>query len=376
MDYIPIAKPFIGEEEAKAVYDQVKSGWITMGKRVREFESMLEDYIGVRHAIAFNSGTATLHALLLALGVGPGDEVIVPSLSYASSANVAILCGAKPVFAEEDPKTFNVSAEEFERRITPKTKVIMAVDLKGLAADFDAIQKVCEKHNISLIGDSAESFGGKYKGNPIGSQVLAHSFSMFANKSITCGEGGFVTTNDDALAERCRVIRNQGQSERYVHVELGHNYRMTDIAAAFAIEQLKRVDWFIEEKGKIVARYMEAFADHPLISPPYLPDYATQHSWYMYCISLDKSVNRDAMIKAMQERGVDHRLSFPPIPLQPYYRELYGYTEEDFPVSGEIFNRFIDIPCWVGMTDEEITHVIDTVLETAVQVQNQENGNG
>lgn len=365
MRFIPIAKPYIGPEEAKAVFEQVQSGWISMGERVQEFEQRVAEYVGVRHVVAMSNGTATLHAGLLALGVGPGDEVVVPSLSYVSSANAVLYCGATPVFAQEDERTFNLGPEEADRVITPRTRAVMAVDLKGMSADYDGLLDVCQARGVALLGDSAESFGGEYKGAKIGCQAALHSYSMFANKSITTGEGGMVATNDDEIAEMCRVVRNQGQSERYVHVMLGHNYRMTDVTAAFGIQQLARVDWFLQEKARIASVYDRAFADDELLEPPFVPEYVTRHTYYMYCLRVAEHVDRDGMIAHMRELGVDHRLSFPPIPLQPYYRERFGFGPGDFPRAERIFNHFIDIPCWVGMADDEIEQVVDAVRRAA-----------
>lgn len=368
MDFIPIAKPYIGIEEADSVYAQVKSGWISMGERVKQFESIVQDYLGVKHAIAFSNGTATLHAALIALGVKPGDEVLVPALSYISSANVVLFCSAHPVFAEENEKTFLVDAEEIEKKITSKTKAIMTVDLKGMPVDFDSIKVIAAKHSIPIISDSAESLGAKYKGGLVGNQVEVHSFSMFANKNITTGEGGIITTDSDDIADICRCFRNQGQSERYVHVMVGHNYRMTDIVAAIGIPQLNRVEYIMEEKNKIASKYSELFSNHRLITPPYIPEYVSRHSWYMYCLRLNENVNRDHVANLMIDNGVDYRLSFPPIHLQPVYREMYGYKEGDFPRSEKIFSQFIDIPCWVGMTDDQIQRVVDVVTSSVEKV--------
>lgn len=365
-DLIPMAVPYIGDEEAEAVYRQVRSGWITMGKRVQEFEEAIAEYVGVRHAVAMNSGTATLHAALVASGVRAGDDVLVPCLSYVSSANAILYCGASPVFVEEDPLTFTVGKEEIEKRITPKTKAVMVVDLKGLPVDYNELIEVSTEHGIALIADSAESFGAKYRDNLIGSQALVHSFSMFANKTITCGEGGFVTTDNEHVAAVCRTLRNQGQAHtRYVHDMIGHNYRLTDIAAAFALEQLKRVEWFIAEKQRIAERYFALLSGCPLLRLPHIPEYVTRHSWYAYSISLDKSVNRPAMLKEMTRLGVDYRLSFPPIPLQPAYQELFGFRDGDFPRAEAIYGQFLDIPCWVGMDDGEVMRVAETVVLSA-----------
>lgn len=362
MEIVPIANTYIGKEEARAVYDVVKRGWISMGKKVQEFERMAEEYLGVKHVVAFNNGTSSLHAGLLALGVSEGDEVIVPTLSYISSANVVLYCGAKPRFCESDPETFNAGAKEIKKKITPKTKAIITVDLKGMPVDFDAILDVAHKHNIQVLSDSAESFGSVYKGRMVGGQCKAHSFSFFANKNITMGEGGLISTDDAKIADICRTIRNQGQSERYRHVIIGNNYRPTDIAAAFGIEQMKRIEWILKEKNKIAAYYNKVFSENPLIRIPYLPAYIGRHSWYMYCLRLDKTIDRDLAVKKLKAGGIDTRLSFPPIHLQPVYREKFGYKEGDFPISEEIFNTFIDIPCWPGMGKKLMDRVVKGVI--------------
>ncbi len=362
MDFIPIAKPYIGEEEAEAVYRQVKSGWISMGSKVKELEDMVCEYSGAAHAVAMSNGTATLHAALLALGLGSGDEVVVPTLSFISSANAVIYCGVTPVFCEVDPKTFNVTEETVRQAITGRTKVLMPVDLKGQPADYDDINKLGDEFGLAVLADSAESFGAVYKGQKVGGQCRVHSFSFFANKNVTMGEGGIVTTNDAEVAEKCRVIRNQGQSDRYVHVEIGHNYRLTDLSAAFGVEQIGRAEWVMEEKGRVAKFYSDTFAGHPLIEVPHVPEYVDRPSWYMYCLTLDERVNRDNVLKLMHGQEVDYRLSFPPIHLQPIYRKLFNYREGDFPISEKIFNRFIDIPCWVGMTGEQVKKVVEVVI--------------
>lgn len=362
--FVPIANTHIGEEEAQAVYNVVKSGWISMGKKVEEFEKMAAEYAGVKYAVAFNNGTASLHAGLISLGIKTGDEVIVPTLSYISSANVILYCGASPQFCEADRKTFTITAEEVEKRITPRTKAIISVDLKGMPVDFDAISEVADRHSIQILSDSAESFGAIYKGRIVGSHCKLHSFSFFANKNITMGEGGLITTNDPNIADICRKVRNQGQSERYKHVIVGNNYRPTDILAALGIEQLKRIEWILDEKNKIATYYNEAFAGNPLIATPYVPPYVGRHSWYMYCLKLDKAVNRDTVVAKLTAEHIDTRLSFPPIHLQPVYQEKYGYKEGDFPVSEEIFDAFVDIPCWAGMSRAHVDRVVGTVKRT------------
>lgn len=368
-DFIPIAEPIIGREEAQAVFDQVLSGWITMGKRVIALEDRICQITGARNAIAMANGTATLHAALACMGVGPGDDVVVPTLSYISSANAVLYCGANVVFCEVDPKTFNVTAEALDASVTPATKVVMPVDLKGQPVDFDDIGDWAKKRGVTVLADSAESFGAAYKGKSVGTQAPAHSFSFFANKNITLGEGGAVTTDDDSLAEQLRMFRNQGQSERYNHVMLGHNYRVTDVAAALGLAQMDRLEHVLDRKAEIAAIYSERFGAHPLIDAPFVPEYATRPSWYMYTITLAPTVNRDGVLERMKQAGVDNRLSFPPIHLQPYYRERFGYKPGDFPVSEEVFGRFIDIPGYPAMTPEQIDKVVNVIC-AAVESEN------
>ena len=362
METISVANTFIGEEEAEAVFAVVKSGWISMGAKVREFEQAVCAQTGARHAIAMNNGTSTLHALLVALGVGPGDEVIVPSLTYISSANVVLFQGAELVLCESDPETFNVEPEHVRAKMTPRTHAIMTVDLKGMPVDFGAFRALSEETGVPWISDSAESLGAVYKGRPVGTQALAHSFSFFANKNITTGEGGMVTTDDDDLAERLRIVRNQGQEGRYNHTVLGNNYRMTDIAAAFGCEQMKRLDWLMAEKNALAATYDAAFADMPEIGFQRRPDYVDRHSWYNYSITVAADL-RDGLVAHLAKAGIDTRISFPPVHIQPYYRDRFGFRPEDYPLAYDAYRRFIDLPCWVGMTRDHVERVVGCVRQ-------------
>jgi len=360
MDFIPIANTYIGDEEAKAVYDVVKSGWISMGKKVQAFESMVCDYTGAKYALAMNNGTSTLHAILVALGIGPGDEVILPTLTYISSANVVLYQGATPVLCESDPRTFNVEPEYIKAKITNKTKAFITVDLKGMPVDFDAFNALSQETGIPFISDSAESLGSIYKGKKVGNQALVHSFSFFANKNITTGEGGMITTNDDELYKKLVIVRNQGQEGRYNHTMLGNNYRMPDILAAFGMEQFKRVDWLMTEKEKLAQYYTEAFSKIPEVTPPFLPSYVDRPSWYMYSIKVDAD-QRDDLISDLHKNNIDTRLSFPPVHIQPYYKERFGYQQEDWPMAYKTFREFIDIPIWIGMGKERQDYVVKVI---------------
>jgi perosamine synthetase len=360
MEFIPIASPRIGEVEAKAVYDVVKSGWISMGKKVQEFERMACDYTGAKYALAMNNGTSTLHSILIALGVGLGDEIITPSLTYISSANVILYQGATPVLCDNDPLTFNVTPDQIREKITPNTKAFMTVDLKGLPIDYDAFSSLSEETGIPFISDSAESFGSIYKAQQVGTQALAHSFSFFANKNITTGEGGMVTTNDDDLYEKLTIIRNQGQEGRYNHTWLGNNFRMTDILAALGIEQLKKIDTLLNEKVAIAEVYTRAFSGIDGIRAPFVPDYADRPSWYMYSVTVSPSY-RDALLEHLAELQIETRLSFPPVHIQPYYVNRFGFKPDDFHLAMQSFKSFVDIPIWADMGERNQKFVIEQV---------------
>ncbi len=365
MKFIPIARPVINSTEAKHVSSTIKSGWITMGKKVKEMEKKISKYIGAKHVILFNNGTSSLHASLIALGVKEGDEVIVPTLSYISSANVIEYCGAKPVFCEISPKTFNVTNKTIEKKINKKTKAIITVDLKGMPVDYDEIKKIKRKYKIPILSDSAESFGAIYKKKKVGSQLDVHSFSFFANKNITMGEGGVVTTDNQKIANICRIIRNQGQKSRYNHIMLGNNYRPTDYAAAMGISQLRRVDKILKEKSKIAHKYNRKFSKYDFIEIPFVPDYVGRHSWYMYCIKFKKPINRKKIQDYLNKKKIETRLSFPPIHLQKYFKDKYNFKKSMFKTSEETFDQFLDIPIFPGITEKQINYVVKNIVYAA-----------
>lgn len=359
---IPVANVTITEEDAKAVYETVRAGWVSMGPKVREFEAAFAAYVGSKHAIATNNGTTALHTALAALGIGPGDEVISPSLTFISTANTVLYQNATLKLAECDPATYNVQAENLAPLITSKTKAIIPVDMNGLPFDYDSVLALAAKHGIPVIADSAESLGAVYKDKKIGSQALIHIFSFFPNKNVTTGEGGMITTNDDALAAKMRVLRNQGQDYRYHHIVLGYNYRMTDIQAALGLGQLKRLEQLLTEKQLVVDRYNKAFAKTRKVRPPVLPPYVSRHSWYMYAVSVAEEVDRDWLVKELKERGIDTRLSFPPIHTQPYYQSRFKYRNDSLPVTYRAWSKLIDLPIWPGLPQDQQDYVIENLL--------------
>lgn len=361
MSFIPVASPILGQEEARAVHDVVAAGWISMGKKVEAFEAVVKARTGARHAIAMNNGTSTLQAMLAALGIGPGDEVIVPSLTYISSANVVLYQGAELVLCESDPTTFNTTPELVRAKITPRTKAFMTVDMRGMPVDYDAFAELSRQTGVPFLSDSAEALGAVYKDRPVGSTgALAHSFSFFANKAITTGEGGMVVTDDDALCEKLRILRNQGQEGRYNHTHLGNNWRMTDIAAAIGIEQMKRIDFILREKERLARRYDERLAAVPGVKTPLRPSFVSQPSWYLYSIEVPAE-RRDGLVEHLRGKDIETRLSFPPVHVQPYYQKRFGYGKRDFPVALDAWSRAIDIPIWAGLSDLQQDRVISEI---------------
>ena len=352
-EWIPVARPTLGDKEIAQLVDAVRGGRISAGPKVAGFEEAIADYVGAKHAVAVGSGTAALHVALALLGIGPGDEVVVPSMTFISTANVVLYLGATPVLCECDPVTFNVTADSLREAITPRTRAVIPVEMNGLPIDYDSVLPVCEQAGVPVVVDSAESLGSAYRNRHVGSQSLIHTLSFFPNKTITTGEGGMLLTDDDDVSTHARRLVNQGQDGRYNHVELGFNYRMTDLQAAVGLAQMERIQWVLDEKAGIADRYDEALTGIDGVSLPVRPDYATAQSWFMYSVRLKEVASRDATALALEENGVETRMGFPPIHTQPYYRDRFGYSPEDLPLSLTAYERKLDIPIWAGLAPEQ-----------------------
>jgi perosamine synthetase len=354
--FIPLAETVLDGNEKKYVLDCLETGWISgSGKYVDDFERGFAAFCGVEHAVAVASGTAGLHVALLALGVRPGDEVIVPDLTYVASANAVTYCGAKPVFADVDPDTWTLNPEDVARKISPATKAIIAVHLYGHPADLDPLLELARAHQLSVIEDAAEAHGAEYKGRRVGGLSDVGVFSFFGNKIITTGEGGMITTNDEKLAGKMRLLKGQGMepTRRYWFPVVGYNYRMTNIQAAIGLAQLERIDWFIEKKREVAALYAEALRSLP-VTTPHEAIWAKSVYW-LYSVCLPREFDRDGIMSQLLEHGIETRPFFHPMHhLPPYYQ---GDGDSTLPVTTSLAACGINLPSSALLSEEEISAV-------------------
>jgi perosamine synthetase len=364
---IPITKPFIGEEEKQLVSEVITSGWISQGPKVAEFEERFAAYVGCKYAVATTSCTTALHSALSISGIGPGDKVIVPSLSFIASANAVIYCGATPVFADIDPQTCNIDASKIEGAITEKTKAILPVHQMGLPVDLDRIKEIARKNRLIVIEDAACAVGSEYKGRRIGSHGNIACFSFHPRKIITTGEGGMITTDDAEIAERLRRFRHHGMSisdmERHkadrviieTYPEIGYNYRMTDMQAAMGIEQLRKLPSILERRRHIAGVYDKELSRVPHIRIPEVPAYA-YHNYQSYWIELLDScpVDRNTLMSKLLERGIATRRGIMAIHLE----ESYSQYRISLPVTEKVTGNTLLLPIYPSMTGEEQEYVI------------------
>ena len=369
---VPITKPALTEEEAHAPYDSIKSGWVTQGPKVAEFEKAVAAYVGAKHGVATTSCTTGLHLALATIGIGPGDEVIVPSFTFIASANAILYTGATVVFCEVDPRTFNADPADIEKRITKKTKALMPVDQIGLGCDIDAINDIAKRHGIDVVEDAAPTIGGTYKGRRVGSNAHQTVFSFHPRKVITTGEGGMITTDDDALADKARKLRAHAMSvsdldrhkaDRPIleeYHELGFNYRMTDIQASIGLVQIRRLDELLRIRVAKADRYGRELADLTKVRTPYTPSYAT-HTYQSYCLDLDPSIDRDDLMARLLRRGVATRRGVMASHLEKVYRDRVGKVS--LPITEEKARSTMLIPLFATMTDDEQSYVIESLRE-------------
>jgi len=356
--FIPVAKPLIAEEEKRAALEVLDSGQLAQGARTEQFERAFADYIGTRHAIAVNSGTAALIVALQAAGVGPGDEVITSPFSFIATATSIIACGAKPVFADVDPFDLNLDPNRVEDLITDRTRAIMPVHLYGHPARIAEIQEICEDNDLALVEDAAQAHGAEHQGQRVGSFGIG-CFSFYPTKNMTTGEGGVITTNDDEIARMARIIRNHGQERRYYHEHFGLNWRMTDLAAAIGLVQLTHLEAWNE------ARIANAQALSSKITAAETPRVreGDRHVFHQYTIRLAN--DRDGVQARLQEAGIGSAIHYPvPIHRQPIMQQL-GLGEADVPMAEAAAQSVLSLPVHPSLTPEDIDYIAETVNRVA-----------
>jgi len=358
---VPWALPDIGSNELSEVTDCVESTWVTMGPRVSELEEKLADYIDVNHAIAVNSGTAALDVALKSLEIDPQDEVIVPAMTYIATANAVRYQHANPVFADINSTTYTLDPESVRQQLSEDSSAILPIDYGGQCADYEHLQRIAEEEDIALIGDAAESLSASYDGEMAGSLADISVTSFHAAKLMTSVEGGMIFTDDAKLAERCRIIRNQGEhpEKKYHHQELGHNYRLSDLHAAVGLAQFDRLDEIIDQRETIAEFYMEHL--QPISDQIVLPTVSPQneHAWFLFSIL---SESRDLIRKHLNEHGISTRVTWPlPAHKQPVYSDQHG--DETYPISESFANGVLSLPMYHSMNEEEMKYVVERLIE-------------
>ena len=361
---IPLSRPSITPEDVEAVLAVLQTPTLSIGPQVRAFEEAMAAYTGVAEAVAVNSGTSGLHISLAAAGVGPGDEVITSPFSFVASANCAIYQGAKPVFVDIEADTLNIDPSKIEAAITPRTKAIVPVDVFGQPANIDAIAEIARQHNLTIVQDACEAIGAERNGQRVGSHpdVASAVFAFYPNKQMTTGEGGIVVTDDTEFAKVLRSLANQGRDDAGTwmnHVRLGFNYRLDEMSAALGCTQVSRLDEILARRAQVAAWYDERFAAVDGIEVPYVAPETTRMSWFVYVIRIPEHVDRDALIPALQAEGVPVRPYFVPIHVQPYYRETFGYTGGEFPVTETVSACTLAIPFFTEMTESQVEYVVE-----------------
>lgn len=375
--FIPYGRQSLDEGDIAAVVEVLRSDWLTTGPKVDAFEAAFAEAAGSNHAVALSSGTAALHAMVAALDIGPGDEVIVPPMTFAATANCALFQGATPVFADVDPDTLLIDPGAVEAAITPATRAVIAVDYAGQPCDYDALRALTEPRAIHLLADACHSLGATLDGRPAGSLAHMSAFSLHPVKPITAGEGGVVTTDDAALAAAVRRFRNHGISSDhrareaegtwfYAMESLGYNYRLSDIHCALGLSQLAKLGDWTERRRAIADRYDEAFAERSHLTPlARRPEAAS--AWHLYVVRLAEGIDRKGVFEALRARGIGVNVHYIPVHLHPYYRERLGTAPGLCPVAEAAYERLLSLPIFPAMSDGDVERVVEAVIDVMEQ---------
>jgi len=380
---IPYARHLVDEEDVEAVVKTLRSDWLTTGPVVEIFEEKVAEFVGAKHAVAVSSGTAALHTAMYGAGIGLGDEVILPPMTFVATANAVLYQGGTPVFADVDYDTLLIDPAEVEAKVTSRTKAIVAVDYAGQPCNYDALRAIADHHDLVLVADACHALGAGYKGKKVGTLADLNVFSFHPVKHITTGEGGMVVTDDDESAAKMRRFRNHGISSDhhyrakhntwyYEMVDLGYNYRLTDIQCALGLSQLRKLPSWITRRREIAQRYNAFFGSISELEPLRVsPD--VLHAYHLYVIRLDLDrwkADRATVFSALRQEGIGVNVHYIPVHLHPYYRSRFGYRKGQYPVAEQAYEQLISLPIFHGMTDgqfEDVTQAISKVCECYVE---------
>jgi perosamine synthetase len=367
---IPLSRPDITQKEIDAVVEVLQTPTLSIGPRLEEFERACAKIAGRQHGIGVSNGTCGLHLTMAAANIGPGDEVITTPFSFVASANCILFVGAKPVFVDIEPQTMNIDADKLEAAITPRTKAIVGVECFGHPGGMAEVEQVARRHELTLIEDSCEGFGGQSGQRPIGSFGRASVFAFYPNKQITTGEGGMIVTDDDTFAASCRALRNQGREGMawLAHQRLGYNYRLSEINAALGVAQVQRLEEILDNRRRVAHEYMERLMTNKYLILPTLDD-KTRMSWFVFVVRLNDLFevgDRDEVMKELRAEGIGCNNYFPPIHLQPYMAKATGHREGDFPICEYVAARTLALPFFGQLTNRQI-HRVCFVLEKTLE---------
>jgi dTDP-4-amino-4,6-dideoxygalactose transaminase len=379
LQFLPFHRALIEEAEINAIVEVLQSGWLTTGLRAKEFEATFARFIGAAHAVAVNSCTAALHLALAAIGITEGDEVIVPTMTFSSTSQVALYFKAKPVLVDSKKDSFHLDPEQLARAITPRTRAILPVHYAGIPCDMDPILDVARQHGLKVIEDAAHALPTRYRGTLVGNFGDITCFSFYATKTVTTGEGGMIVTNDQEYADRARMLSSHGISRdawkrysaegswRYEILDIGYKYNMTDLAAALGLVQLAKCEAMCTRRAAIAERYTQGLASLDAFDPPVVPR-DIQHAWHLYVVQVNPSalrIDRDRVIQELKRRGIGASVHYIPLHLHPLYQNHLGYKNGQFPNAEKHFERAISLPIYPDMTHEEADRVLGALYDIA-----------
>ena len=379
-EHIPFHKPLIDEDDIAGVVDTLRNGWLTTGRKTKEFEEVFREYVGSKHALAVNSCTAAMHLAVAALGLEPGDEVITTPYTFVATSEVILYMGAKPVFVDVQESDANIGSDRIREAITPRTKGIIPVHVAGMPCRMDEIMNVAAEHGLWVVEDAAHAIESSWKGVHTGCWGTAGAYSFYPTKNITTGEGGMLVTEDDELMETARRLALHGMSRDawkrydttgswyYEIVDRGYKYNLTDIASSLGLSQMKKIDGWLKTRTEYADILTAAFADHPALDPPVSApaEAVAAHHLYPLRLNLDAlAIGRSVFIEELREEGVGTSVHFIPLHLQPYYREAFGYESGMYPVAEGIYERMVSLPLYPGLTEEQVKRIAAAAVRVA-----------